>query len=94
MIKLFSWLKGLVIIDFAIKALKHLWPLILLFVFWPEIDSMMSGFSWWKQYISFASETVIKASMTLREIPVVGNIIDSVDEVWNSVRLRILNFLS
>lgn len=89
MVKLFAWLKGLTIVHFAVQALKHLWPLILLFIFWPEIDGMMSRFAWWREYISAVSRYVVTASNALRQIPVFSKISDAIGSGWNTLKARI-----
>lgn len=92
MTKLFSWLKGLTIVHFAVRALKSLWPLILLFIFWPEIDDMMSGFGWWREYISTASNYVVTASNTLRQIPALGKVFEALDSGWKAIKNRVVEF--
>ena len=95
MVKLFSWLKGLTIIHFAAQAIKHLWPFLLLFIFWPEIDEMLSGFSWWREYVSALSAYVVTASNTLRQIPAFGKVLEVLDNAWASIKLRVVElFLS
>ena len=94
MIKLFSYLKGLVLIRWAAIALKSLWPFLVLFIFWPEIDSMMSSFSWWSAYCANFSQYVVNAANTLRDIPVLGPVFEFIDESWATLKHRIVQLLT
>lgn len=93
MIKLFGYLKGLVIIKWALQAIKSLWPLILIFLFWPEIDNMMGRFSWWQTTVSGLSEYVKNAANTVRGLPVIRNIVDFLSQSWQFIRARILEII-
>lgn len=91
MTKLFSFLKGLAIVRWGAIALKQLWPFLLLFLFWPEINAMMeSHFDWWATYISGISQYIVDASNVMRDIPIVGKILEFIDESWQSIRARII----
>jgi hypothetical protein len=94
MIKLFSYLKGLTLVHWAAVALKNLWPFLVLFIFWPEIDSMMGSFSWWREYCSVLSQYLVTASNTLRDMPILGPVFEFIDESWSSIRHRLLQFLT
>lgn len=94
MIKLFSYLKGLTLIHWAAIALKNLWPFLVLFIFWPEIDSLMGGFSWWKDYCATFSQYIVTASNTLRDIPVLGSVFEFIDESWASIKVRLIQLLT
>lgn len=91
MTKLFSFLKGLAIVRWGAIALKQLWPFLLLFLLWPEINATMSShFEWWATYIDGFSQYIVEASNLMREIPVVGNVLEFIDESWQSIRQRII----
>lgn len=94
MIKLFSYLKGLAIIRWGLIAIKNLWPFLLAFIFWPEIDSLMRGFSWWRDYCATFSQYIIDASSALREVPVFGPVFEFIDESWSSIRQRLIQLLA
>lgn len=91
--KLFSFLKGAAIIRWGAIALKNLWPFLLFFIFWPEIDGMMSSFSWWRDYVSAVSQYVVTASNTVRNIPYLGSVFKFIDEAWESIKQRLLQLL-
>ena len=90
----FAWLKGLAIVHFAITALKHLWPFILLFLFWPEINSMMSNlFPFWNQYISSVTGAISDGSYYLRQIPFIKPVFDWLSSFLKACGNRIASIL-
>lgn len=93
--RLFSFLKGAAIVRWGLLAIRNLWPFLLAFVFWPEIDSMLSGFfPWWGRYISAVSGYVVDASQQLRQVPYLGSVFAFLGDAWDSVRLRLANMLA
>lgn len=94
MVKLFGYLKGLAIIHWAGKALKILWPFLLIIIFWPEIDNMFSSFKWWNDSVGLYTKVIMDISNGIRKIPIVGDVIAGLGTIWDSIRLRILSIFS
>lgn len=79
-----SWLKGLAIISFGLKALKHLWPLILLFIFGPEFNVTRSGlFPFWNENISSVTDVISDGAYYLRKLPLIAPIFEFTATEWN-----------
>ena len=95
MIKLFTYLKGLIFVRILLQSLKYLWPLILAFLFWPEINSMMmKHFSWWPTVLGGITQGINDASMWLRSLPALKGVFNFLTNAWNSIRLRVLQLFS
>lgn len=87
----FAWLKGLAIISFGIKALKHLWPFLLIFILWPEIDSMMSGlFPFWGEYVSSVTGVVSNGAYYLRQLPFIEPIYAWIEQFCKAAWTRLV----
>lgn len=90
----FAWLKGLAIVHFAITALNHLWPLILLFLFWPEVNSMMSSlFPFWNEYVSSVTGVISDVTHYLRQIPFIKHVFDWLSSFFDACGDRIASIL-
>lgn len=90
----FSWLKGITLIHWAAKAIKQLWPFLLLFIFWPEIDSTLSKiFPFWADYCSEVSSIISNGALYLRQIPVVASIFDWLAKFFKSCKNRLIMLL-
>lgn len=86
----FAWLKGLAIVNLGLKALKQLWPLLIIFIFWPEIDDMMSGlFPFWNQYMSSVSGVICNGAYYLRQIPFIEPIFSWGERFLSAVGQRL-----
>lgn len=86
--------KGLAIIGWAVKAVKQLWPFILIIVFWPQINSLLGGLlPFWDQYMSTFSEYVMKLSSYVREIPYLGDAFVWLDNAFTAIRYRLIDIL-
>ena len=87
----FAWLKSLAIVSFGIKALKHLWPFLLIFIFWPEIDAGMSNiFPFWGQYVSSVTGVVNNGAFYLRKLPFIEPIFSWVAQFAKAAWTRIV----
>lgn len=79
-----SWLKGLAIISFGFKALKHLSLLILLFIFGPEFNVTRSGlFPFWNENISSVTDVILDGAYYLRKLPLIAPIFEFTATEWN-----------
>ena len=90
----FAWLKGLAIIHIAVTALKRLWPFLLLFIFWPEINSMLGNlFPFWNEYMSSVSGVISNGSYYLRQIPFIKPVFDWLSDFFRACGRRIATIL-
>lgn len=95
MVKLFAYLKGLLIIRILFQTIKYLWPLILAFLFWPEINALMTKhFTWWPTMLGGITQGINEASMYLRSIPALKGVFEFLGNAWTSIRLRIIEFIT
>lgn len=90
-----QYLKGLTVIHWGIKALKALWPYLLVFILWPEIDAMLSSlFPFWSVYMGEVSAIVAKGSNAIRSLPGLEQGFEWLDNILVEIKLRLINALS
>lgn len=90
-----QYLKGLTIIHWAVKALKALWPFLLILIFWPEIDALLSSiFPFWSQYMGEVSAILSNATSWIRSLPGLEQAFAWLDNALAEIKVRIVNALS
>lgn len=92
--KLFFYLKGLAIVNWAVTALKNLWPFLLIIIFWPEIDSFCVKYiPLWNEYMGQISGALTNGASMLRSLPVVSDIISFLGGFVSPVKQRLIEIL-
>ena len=91
---LWSHVKGLAIVGWAVKALKQLWPFILAIVFWPQIDALLGSiFPFWDQYVRVLSDYILELSSYIRKIPYLGDFFSWLDDAFVAIKVRLIEIL-
>lgn len=92
--KLFYYLKGLVIVRYGYMAIKQLWPFLIVFIFWPEIDATCAKYiPMWAEYMGTVSGYIVTASETVRGLPIIGDIWNFLADAFDTIKGRLIDLL-
>lgn len=75
--KIFKSFKSLFFIGMLLKLLKQIWPIILIFLFLPEINAELSKYSFWGVFKE-ATGRLAKIAEPVREIPVMKQLLQGI----------------
>jgi len=88
-----EFIKGLFIFRILYFLIKNLWPFIIIFIFWPEINAIFAPYHWWQVLTASVGKYILVASQAIRNIPLFGTVLSVIDRWADEIRIRLISAL-